>query len=99
MICYEDFDPQRVVAYGTDIDAWRNGAGSCSLAAFGLEQSQAYLLSVDENLRAKLEELLSKGLSLRDAIYKLRAGYVGFRGDVVFAYRRTRVEHASMKVA
>ena len=49
----------------------------------------------DETLRPRIDELMSKELSLVDAVYKLRNGYIGYRGDFVFSYSRTQVESAS----
>ncbi|MDP6518104.1 MAG: radical SAM protein [Alphaproteobacteria bacterium] len=99
MICYEDFEPRKDVAYSADLDAWTSDAEGNSLAAYRLEQPRAYLLSAEESLRPRLDELLSRGLSLTDAVYKLRNGYIGYRGDVVFAYWRTVLEHAKAIVA
>jgi putative methyltransferase len=99
LICYEDFVPAKLIEYGTDIDAWRSDVEGHGLAAFRLDQPHAYRLSAEESLRPRLDELLAKGLSLTDAVYKLRNGYIGYRGDVVFAYGRTAVVSTSVKVA
>ena len=42
----------------------------------------------DQALEPQLRSLLSSGLKLHEAIYKLRNGFIGYRGDVVFAYER-----------
>ena len=62
---------------------WRPGQNPCWLSG---------VMSIHGLIKTRLDALLQTGLSLVDAVYKLRNGFIGFRGDVVFAYKRTQRE-------
>jgi hypothetical protein len=91
MICYEDLKPKKRIKYNYDLEAWIGDPQRTSLAKYSFKQEQEFELLADETLRPRIDELMSKELSLVDADYKLRNGYIGYRGDIVFCYSRTQV--------
>ena len=95
IICYEDLKPKKRIKYNYDLDAWVRDPKRTSLAKYSFNQEQEFELLADETLRPRIDELMSNGLSLVDAVYKLRNGYIGYRGDIVFSYSRTQVQSAS----
>ena len=54
----------------------------------GLAHGAKYQLRADPVIETRLSDLLSSGLKPHEAVYKLRNGFIGFRGHMVFAYER-----------
>lgn len=92
IIFYEDFKPQKRINYNYDLEAWVGDPKRTSLAKYSFKQEQEFEFLADETLRPRIDELMSKGLSLVDAVYKLRNGYIGYRGDIVFSYERKKLD-------
>ncbi len=90
IICYEDLILKKNIQYDLDIDSWRSDHHRKSLSEYACQQGCGYEFFTDESLQPRLQELRSKGISLTNAVYKLRNGYIGYRGDVVFCYGRRR---------
>ena len=92
LICYEDCFIKKDVTYDINIEKWEANVDCESYESYKLQKPIKYQLSIEESIKARLDTLLQAGLSLVDAVYKVRNGFIGFRGDVVFAYRRTQRE-------
>jgi hypothetical protein len=92
IIFYEDFKPKKRINYNYDLEAWVGDPKRTSLANYSFKQEQEFEFLADETLRPRIDELMSKGLSLVDAVYKLRNGYIGYRGDIVFSYERKKLD-------
>jgi hypothetical protein len=90
-ICYQELQVTRQTDYAYDVDAWRAAVDPRSILEFALDTPRRYELVADERLQPRLREFLEGGHSLTEAVYKLRSGFIGFRGDVVFSYQRSEV--------
>lgn len=98
-ICYENFVPQKTVFYSANLEEWESVSPRNELAVYKLEFPQEYIYRAEESIESRLSKLLESGMSLTDAVYKLRLSYIGYRGDVVFAYKREPARHASVAAA
>ena len=92
LICYEDNCIKKDVSYDINIEKWEANVACESYESYKLQRPVKFQLVIEESIKTRLDSLLQTGLSLVDAVYKLRNGFIGFRGDVVFAYKRTQRE-------
>jgi hypothetical protein len=88
-ISYENLQVRRSTEYLYDVDGWRSAVKPVSILNHTLESPRRYEFEADARLQSRLGDLLENGHSLIDAVYKMRSGFIGFRGDVVFSYRRS----------
>lgn len=87
-ISYENLQTRRTIEYRYDIDGWRAAVKPDSILTHALETPRQYDFEADARLQSRLNDLVDNGHSLTEAVYKLRSGFIGFRGDVVFSYQR-----------
>ena len=92
LICYEDNFISKDVLYDINLEKWEANVACESCEVYKVQTPVKVQLAIEEPIKARLDTLLQTGLSLVDAVYKLRNGFIGYRGDVVFAYRRTQHE-------
>ena len=90
-ICYENFQSEKQVNYPFDIESWRTSPSDHTVSSPDLAHGAKYQLRADPVIETRLGDLLSSGLKLHEAVYKLRNGFIGFRGHMVFAYERKAV--------
>ena len=92
LICYEDNLIKKNVIYDINLDKWESNVDCESCESYKAERPLTFRLEIEASIKPRLDSLLETGLSLVDAVYKLRNGYIGYRGDIVFAYRRVQIE-------
>ena len=92
LICYEDNLIKKNVIYDINLDKWESNVNCKSYESYKVERPLTFRLEIEASIKPRLDSLLETGLSLVDAVYKLRNGYIGYRGDIVFAYRRVQIE-------
>jgi hypothetical protein len=92
LICYEDNVIKKNVIYDINLDKWESNVDCESYESYKAERPLTFRLEIEASIKPRLDSLLETGLSLVDAVYKLRNGYIGYRGDIVFAYRRVQTE-------
>ena len=81
-----------MVIYDINLDKWESNVDCESCESYKAERPLTFRLEIEASIKPRLDSLLETGLSLVDAVYKLRNGYIGYRGDIVFAYRRVQIE-------
>ncbi len=92
LICYENLVTEKDVLCDVNLTAWESNIACESYEKYKMRRPVKFQLTMEESIKVRLDTLLQTGLSLVDAVYKLRNGFIGYRGDVVFAYRRTQRE-------
>ncbi|NOZ43285.1 MAG: hypothetical protein GXP02_09020, partial [Alphaproteobacteria bacterium] len=89
-ICYEKFEPEKSVTYNIDIYKWKDDAKNPSVNAYRSDSSFQYDFKIDKFAQDRFEELQSTGLKLNEVVYKLRNSFIGYKGNPVFSYIRTK---------
>jgi hypothetical protein len=93
LIPYESFKASKTVSYLFDVNAWQSSLKQNSIMEFRTNQENEYILTCDDGVQETLKSDDYKDLALLDAVYLVRNGFIGARGEKVFAYQRAPLQN------
>jgi hypothetical protein len=89
LICYEPLAVEKTIGYSYDFDAWLAAPAGEPLERYRSEAPVSCVYRVEPGVVTSVEEALSGGGTLVDAIYRVRVNVIGrVAGDRVLCYRR-----------
>jgi hypothetical protein len=89
LICYDPLEVEKTVSYSYDFDAWLGAAAGAPLERYRSAAPVSCAYRLDPGVAASVNEALTGGTALVDAIYRVRVNVIGrVAGDRVLCYRR-----------
>jgi hypothetical protein len=89
LVCYEPLQPEKVVSYPYDFDAWLGAGPGEPLERYRSGAPLTFVYRLEPGVADSIDSARSAGGALVDAIYRVRVNVIGkVAGDRVLCYRR-----------